>query len=360
MGSNFLVAAFVPSMAFIVSSYIALQPIIPKSFQYKSGTYAFLVQTSLILVLFATILGFTLYTISTYVYKAFEGYVFVLRMKTGLRRSFLKRQTIRFKKIVLQKRIVKQQLDRVEQKIKKEQRDSATSKWRNKRLNRLIDKQKSLEEQKYYLTSDLDSNFPSSERLIMPTRFGNVLRAAEMYPERYGIDAVPIWSRLVSAMPSQDGMMEKINEANNQCQFLLNGALLGVLFSGGCLVVAIYESVCWLYKNSSGNAIDHGIFALIYLVLMVISLGIARFFYEATLFNVSQFGSMIRTSYDLYRLNLLDALHIELPKTLNEERRLWLKISHFMTGNMDYVGDESYFDDSMDFKYTHPIKKSSS
>ena len=106
------------------------------------------------------------------------------------------------------------------------------------------------------------------------------------------------------------------------------------------------------------NAFGHGTLAIVYLVLIAISLGIARFFYEASLFNVSQFGSMIRSSYDLYRFNLLDALHIKLPKTLTEERELWLKLSNFMTGNLDYEVNETYFEDSMDFKYKHSVNKS--
>jgi len=316
------------------------------------------IETGIVLLLFATILGFTLYTIGNYVYKAFEGYVFILAKPTALRSTFLKRQMRRYRKAVLQRDQVIKKLERVEQKLDYEIKHPTFGKWYTNRVNRLAEQQQSLRSAKYHLTSTLEYSFPPSENLIMPTRFGNVLRAAESYSKRYGIDSVPLWGRLVSAMPSQEegGMMEKINEANNQCQFLLNGVLLGVAFACICLAATAYESILWW----THPAINHqnGQLAIIYFVIMIIAIALAWFFYEASLLNVGQFGGMIRAAIDLYRFHLLEALHLDLPKTLHEEKKIWVKLSYFVTGNLDYndqnlINNSLESEDSIDFEYVH-------
>lgn len=352
MGSNFLVAAFVPSMAFTIASYLSFRPLFISSNVYDPLIPSELLQLSFILLLSSTILGFTLYTLSTYIYKAFEGYTFVLAKQSRLRHSFLQRQIRRYERLAFQRKTIEKQLEKLGRRIRVEEHTNVTGKWRNRRLTRLIAQQSDLKSRKYNLTSILDHNFPSSRQLMLPTRFGNVLAAAEYYPKRYGIDAVPIWSKLVSAIPSKDGMMEKINEANNQCQFLLNGALLWTLFAGGCLAAAIFKIIFWVFKLQP-SITNHDIWTLIYLMLAGIAVGFAFFFYEASLFNVGQFGSMIRATYDLYRFRLLDALHLKLPKSLDEEKKTWQKLSRFMTGNLE---DDANPDQTIDFKYSHPPK----
>ena len=45
----------------------------------------------------------------------------------------------------------------------------------------------------------LEKRFPDGENLVLPTRFGNVVRAFEVYPRRqYQIAAIEIWPRLPS------------------------------------------------------------------------------------------------------------------------------------------------------------------
>jgi hypothetical protein len=359
MGSNFLVAAFVPAMTFVVSAFVAFKPVFPQSSQANSSLVSYAVQSGLLLLLLSTVLGFTLYSISTYVYKAFEGYTFILSHKTIFRRIFLKRQMRRFQILTEERRISQKQLEKIKSGIKKEKEDSAFGRWRNKRLNRLVAKQQELERRIYDLTSALDNDFPPTVESIMPTRFGNILCASENYPRRYCIDAVPIWTRLVCATPDQDGIMEKINEANNQCAFLLNGALLGALLFCVSVAFMIYEGFCWCLDKSPA-AIGHNVLTLVYLALAVVSLGLARFFYEASLFNVSQFGAMIRTTYDIYRFNLLEALHLELPKNLAAEKKIWMKLSCFMTGTMEFDEEGDGNLEQINFEYIHPPKKPTS
>lgn len=352
MGENFLVAALTPSMAFVLSTYVAFAPLFRGSEKIKILYSPTFIEGSLIFLLLSTILGFTIYTIEIYVYRAFEGYVFILGGKNRLRNFFLKRHLLRFRKATAKKELIKKQLARTEKNIERLMSDFKPGKTNNKRFKRLLSQQISLKTMKYDLTADLDHNYPTSESYIMPTRFGNRLRAAELYSERYGIDAVALWGKMSACMPN--GMMEKVNEANNQCQFLLNGTILGVIFSIMCLLAASIKGIEWWLHTA--NNTEGGESAIFYVTLAIVSLLIARFFYEASLFNVEKLGEMIRTTYDLHRFNLLEAMHLKLPLSLAEEKKKWREISHFATGNFDYKEDDFLTEDTINFHYIHPPK----
>ncbi len=356
MGGNFLVAAFTPSVAFVLCTYVAFRPLFQDILESGSEKPLTFIENSLIFLLISMILGFTIYTIEIYVYKAFEGYVFILGGKNSIRNFFLKKHRLRYRNAIAKKQLFQRQLEIIDRKIERLRNNPTFSKTYNKRLNRLITQREYLNKAKYNLTADLDHNYPPFESYVMPTRFGNILRAAELYSSRYGIDAVPIWGKLVSAIPDSTGMMEKINEANNQCQFLLNGAFLGSVFSVMCMLATGVKGTMWWAKISSTS--DDVKLIGLYIILTILSAIGARFFYEASLFNVEKFGEMIRTTYDLYRFNLLEALHIELPLTLADEKKIWLKLSHFSTGNLDYKEDELLIsEETMNIKYSHPNKK---
>jgi hypothetical protein len=343
MGSNFLVAAFVPSMAFIVIVSLVFKPILPPSIiQYFKGDLTQFLQVSVIGLLLITSLGFTLYSLNTYIYKAFEGYTFILGVNSSFRHSFLKRQASRFKKIENERKWLAKEQERIFQKIVREQESETVGEWRVKRLERYGNELRTINARQYTLTSERNENYPPSLDLLLPSRFGNILRAAELYPgSRYTIDAVPLWGRMAHVIPEDS--MEKVDQANNQCSFLLNAALLSSIFSVLSFLAAAYQGlVLWACLSSKQLlyfiAIDQlpSIYEQrigIYIVLALLGCMVAWFFYEASLLNVTQYGDMIRTAYDLYRFRLLEALHLSLPNNLLEERELWRCINNFVIGN---------------------------
>jgi hypothetical protein len=354
MGGDFLVAAFVPSMAFIVICSITFKSILPESLRYN-GEDVF--QSSLNLLLFTTILGFTLHTLSTYIYKIFEGYTTLFRNKNLVGRSFLERQKRRFRKIERERTRVEKQLGRIEKKIENESAPSAGS-WRAKRYDRYCQLEQALKDRRYDLIATREMGFPPTLDSIMPTRFGNILKAAETYPvTRYGIDSVQLWGRLSHVIP--DSGMQKIDHGSNQSLFLLNSTILAVVFVFFCIGASLFQGgMLWLLVNNSNLvgltglellAADYQHNIIVEVVLALLASATALFFYEASLFNVSQFGDMIRTAYDLYRFNLLEALHLSLPNTLEEERQTWRGLSEFMVGN-EIFG-------SINFSYQHPPRQ---
>lgn len=344
MGGDFLVAAFIPAMAFIVICSITFESILSRQFIYQGDTPGQVFQSTLNLLLFTTILGFTLHTLSTYIYKTFEGYTPVLNKDNPIRRSFMRRQKKRF--INIEKRLarVDKQLENIQKKLDSETEKPKSGSWRAKRFERQIKDEQTLKNVRYDLIATRELFFPPSVDSIMPTRFGNIIKAAETYPVfRYRIDSVLLWSRLSHVIPNAG--MNKIDQASNQSLFLLNSVLLASIYGILCVSASIYQTtLIWvLNDNTSPQMI------LLYLVLAILGGITAWIFYEASLFNVGQFGDMIRTAYDLYRFNLLEALHLPLPKSLEDEKQTWRGLSEFMVGNEAFG--------PINFIYQHPPKQ---
>ena len=76
LGGNFMIAAFIPSLAFVTACMVAFSPLVPPDFIIRVQTsLSPLDESGLVILLIATMMGFTLTSLNTYVYKLFEGYV---------------------------------------------------------------------------------------------------------------------------------------------------------------------------------------------------------------------------------------------------------------------------------------------
>ncbi len=63
--------------------------------------------------------------------------------------------------------------------------------------------------------------FPDAEYGLLPTSFGNIIRAFQVYPQvMYGLDAMPGWERLLAIIPEK--YSELINDAKSQVDFWIN------------------------------------------------------------------------------------------------------------------------------------------
>ncbi len=161
-----------------------------------------------------------------------------------------------------------------------------------------------------YLTN-LQLSFPSSEEEIMPTRLGNLYKAAELYSnQRYGADAVVLWPLLRSVLPKD--FADRMLDAKIATDFWLFFSLLSILFP---LVTLPYLLV------QRTNIL------LLLLCLLGIPIGIAA--YHCALAPAREYTKLIKIAFDLYRRSLLDALDIGLPTTIVEERQLWADLNTF-------------------------------
>ena len=131
-------------------------------------------------------------------------------------------------------------------------------------------------------------SYCSLEFDVLPTRFGNILLAAERYPyERYGVDPILFWPRLFPSLP--DHFRDDYGVYVMAYEFPLVVGALSVLCGTVVAWASIWARASYLW------------FALI----LTSSWTVAYFFYLSACSAAAEWGEQLRTAFDLYRTNLL-------------------------------------------------------
>ncbi len=161
--------------------------------------------------------------------------------------------------------------------------------------------------------------YPPKPAQLLPTRLGNTLKAAEAYGDAtYRFDIPFWWPRLWSLLP--EGEQTQVQDALTSLVSLLNLAAL-LAYVG----------------------VDNGVYLLLYAQrlqkiwaapALFLALFLAWLCYEGAVVQGRSYGLRLRTAVDLYRFDLLKALHQSLPATPQEERQLWPQLKQWL-----YDGD---------------------
>jgi hypothetical protein len=158
------------------------------------------------------------------------------------------------------------------------------------------------------LMRQLAEEFPDKEEYFLPTPFGNVLRSFEVYPRyMYGLEAIDGWGRLLAVIPKD--YLELIDAARAQVDFWVN---LGVVF-----ILLQIEYI--------GLAFITGISLQWWVIILFIVLGTIAPMRATS--AAREWGDFVKAAFDVYRFRLLESLGIDLPKSREEERKLWTKYS---------------------------------
>lgn len=309
LGTNFLVSAMVPSLALVIASILVFDPIlnIATVFKDPQGVYQ-LVGFGPIVFIATVIIGFTLSSLNTYILKMFEGYVipFPMRFLYDIRKRAHRHKA---HNMMAHRDGLENEILHLEKYLE--------------RTPELQEELEKLNDEHYKAAADYDLMYPQDPSDILPTRFGNTLKAAENYTgERYGFDGVHFWPRLVHVIPTE--YKSNIDAVRNELSFLVNMSILSAIFSLFCLFAVFY---CMWITNvvPSDSTIFLGFLkkALPYFIALAVGLISSVIFYNASLFSVSSFGLMIRSSFDLFRLDLLKKLGLERPKDSAKEYDTW-------------------------------------
>lgn len=163
------------------------------------------------------------------------------------------------------------------------------------------------------LQTRLATHFPADESLILPTPFGNAVRAFEAYPvQMYGFEATRGWTRLLAVVPAD--YRDLIEGAKAEVDFLVNLWALSWLFLAEYAAFAVgarrFES-------------------LLFPIGAITSIWLSSYW---SLGAAVRWGEMVKAAFDVFLPELRKRLGLRQPRTRNEERKMWDSFSQaFLT-----------------------------
>ena len=171
------------------------------------------------------------------------------------------------------------------------------------------DDERSLDE-RLAAAETLRYGFPPREDRVLPTRLGNVLRAAEdRAGEYYGWSTIAAWPRLYMLLPDRAASL--VTDARNQldmaCRFTISFAVAGVI-----ILALLVADGAWC--------------------LLVLLLGVMSWLsYRSAIEAARSYGAVIQAVFDLYRLELLRTMHLPLPRDAEDEHRISAAVSRWFS-----------------------------
>jgi hypothetical protein len=160
--------------------------------------------------------------------------------------------------------------------------------------------------------------FPSAPHFVLPTRFGNVIRNAETYPKRYGIDAIEIFPRIAAKIDAS--YVQQIDDAKTQLDFMVHCSILAALLGYIVLLVGSFQL---------GVASTH--FIAVCLAKIAVLLLLSYLCYLGSMSPAGAWGMNIKAVFDLYRASLFTQLGYDIKAVDDaQERELWNHISTAM------------------------------
>jgi hypothetical protein len=170
------------------------------------------------------------------------------------------------------------------------------------KLRAKLDKCTAAQQDEYALLDAELAAYPVNPKMLLPTRLGNVLRAAEEYPFlRYGLEITVVWPRLWLVLP--DGVRDDAGAARQSLNERIQMMIWSLLFTGWCLRNA------WT---------------------LPIGLLAALAAYRSAVVAAGVYGELLRAAFDLYRPKVYEALRWELPEAPGTEAASGIALTQYL------------------------------
>jgi hypothetical protein len=154
--------------------------------------------------------------------------------------------------------------------------------------------------------NEIQFDFPGQD--VAPTRMGNIAGVAPYYAQsRYSMNLEVYWTRLQKVIAEDAHFYPMLQESKMQLDFLVELFWLTLLFT-----------LIWVIALPF---IGEGVY--LYPIIAVAGPLLTWIWYRIALRNYRAFSDLLRSAVDLYRLQLLNQLHIPLPANASQECILW-------------------------------------
>jgi hypothetical protein len=166
----------------------------------------------------------------------------------------------------------------------------------------------------------LRKEYPESESEVLPTAFGNAIRAFEVYPAAsYGADSISVWPRLLSVV-SKD-FQALINDAKALVDLGLNvSAFALAVFVFSVIVVVLEHSAIRIPVEPPKIGSTWTLVALYALVVAIAA-------YNFAISLVPDWGEQIKSAFDCYLPALAKQLGYAMPTNPAARRDIWERLS---------------------------------
>lgn len=150
---------------------------------------------------------------------------------------------------------------------------------------------------------------------LAPTRMGNIANSIQAYAERrYHCNLDSVISNLLWCVDQNAKGNTSMQDAKTQLDFLIISSYLSMLWTAIWMVIlgALHSSVWFIFVALAGPLASYC-------------------WYLAASEQYRAFNDVLSTSFDIYRFDLLKALHMPIPGDVDEERQIW--------GELDKLAD---------------------
>ena len=181
------------------------------------------------------------------------------------------------------------------------------------------------------LMLELAEHYPDKEESLLPSRFGNAVRAFESYPlEMYGLDAIEGWTRLLAVIPEQ--FLRKVDIAKSEVDLWINMWALSI-------VTIIDVVATWYWPSFTANinraafagVISHPLTIRFLYGTVIASTALALISSKFATKAAIEWGSTIKAAIDVFLPVLYDRLGFEATSDNETVQRQWRAFSQAIT-----------------------------
>jgi hypothetical protein len=174
-------------------------------------------------------------------------------------------------------------------------------------LRRFLDEDRKRNAAQRSLLDEKLQRYPVDEQQVVPTRLGNAIRRLEEYGyDRYRLDSQRMWSDLTAVAP------ERASKQVDQARTTVD--LLVCLIYGHVIVATIA-----LATIPAGGQHHAWLLAVVAGMLLLL----ARAWYEVAIRSTDDWAAAVRSLVNVGREPLAEALALDLPATIEQERQMW-------------------------------------
>ena len=157
------------------------------------------------------------------------------------------------------------------------------------------------------LIRELSERYPDDESWLLPSAFGNIVRAFEVYSRViYGADTITVWPRLIAVIPEKTRSL--LDDAKANVDLWANLLVLSICFT--------FE-VC-IYLDWQNQAAAWVALCCITLILIARSRN-----HSAAI----EWGLFVKSHFDVFLPELRRKLQLRTPSSRSEEMAMWQRFS---------------------------------